>query len=341
LNYGGDLYSYSSMTRTVEGDAFVNYVASITAASDPYPVELRAVSAGGSLYTFTALIANQGNTSVQGSYDVTLFLGDPDAGGVQLDSASSQPDDLRGCGDFRSFSMTVDMSVPTPWDLYVRLVPGLPSNDGDPSNNTLHFANFRPQTFIDTPPSHAFWGSVERLYADGYVGGCDAQGPRFCPDNFLTRAEGAVFVERGVHGATYDPADPSSQTFIDVLLSDWFADWVEGLWTDGYTAGCGGSVPGVDLIYCPLLENSRAEGTVFFVRMLHGPSYTPPDPPTPLFDDVPIDAWYAKWVHQAYNDGLIDPCAETPALLFCPGDPMSRGLAADMMVRAKGLIPLP
>ena len=341
INYGGDLYSYGSMTRTLEGDAFVNYVASISAASDLYPAEMHAASAGGLAYDFTVIVANQGNAALVGTYQVSLYLGDPDAGGILLSSTTTASDSVRGCGDYRSVRLTADMTAPTPWDLYVRVVPIPPASDGDPTNDTRPFPAFRPQSFTDTPPTHPFWGSIERLYADGYVAGCDSQGPRYCPDSTLTRAEGAVFVERGHHGASFDPPAPTSQVFMDVPLSEWFADWVDGLWTDGYTAGCGGSEPGVDLIYCPHGQNSRAEGSVFFVRMLHGAAFNPPVPDTPLFDDVPIDAWYAKWVHQAYQDGLIDACAESPARLFCPDDPMFRGLAADMMVRAKGLTPLP
>ena len=341
INYGGDLYYYASGNRTPEGDAFVNYVSGISASGDPFPADLSAMSAGGSDYTFTITIANQGNAPFTGGYDVALFLGDPDAGGLQLGTTLSQPADLRGCGEFHRLSLTTPLSDPTPWDLYVRIMPALPANDADPSNNTQHFGGFRPQTFLDTPPSHPFWGSIETLYAAGYVKGCDTSLLRFCPDETLDRAEASVFVERGVHSAVYDPPDPSTQTFIDVPISAWYADWVEGLWVDGYTAGCGGFTPGEDLIYCPSQENTRAEGSVFFVRMLHGPSFTPPSPSTQIFDDVPLSEWYANWVHQAYSDGLIEPCQQTPTLLFCPDAPMSRGLAADMMVRAKGLTPLP
>lgn len=339
-DYGGNLYE-DDYSRNTVGDAFVAYVTPLSALADPFPADLAAISVGGTDYTFTITIANQGDAPFTGGYSVELFNGDPDSGGVQLGSTIVQPLDMRGCGEFHTFSLTASMSDLTPWDLYARITPTVPGSDSNTGNNKVAFLAFRPQTFLDTPPSHTFWGSIERLYADGFVAGCSSDPLLFCPDDTLTRAEGAVFVVRGVHDATYDPPDPSVQVFIDVPLAAWYADWVDRLWIEGYTAGCGGSTPGVDLIYCPLAGNSRAEGAVFYLRMLHGPSYVPLDPTVQIFDDVIISEWYAKWVHQAYSDGLIDPCQETPSMLFCPDDPMTRGLAADVMVRAKGLTPLP
>jgi len=340
-DYGGNLYE-DDYSRNTVGDAFVAYVTPLSALADPFPANLTAISARGTDYSFTITIANQGDAPFTGGYSVELFNGDPDSGGVQLGSTIVQPLDMRGCGEFNTFSLTASMTDQTPWDLYVQITPTVPGSDSNTGNNKGAFLGFRPQTFVDTPPSHFFWGSIERLYADGFVAGCSSDPLLFCPDNTLTRAEGAVFVERGVHGASHDdPPPPSVQVFMDVPLMEWYANWVDGLWNDGYTAGCNIGTPEVDLLYCPLAGNSRAEGAVFYLRMLHGPSYNPPDPAVQIFDDVIISEWYAKWVHQAHNDGLIDPCQETPSMLFCPDDPMTRGLAADVMVRAKFLTPLP
>jgi len=57
------------------------------------------------------------------------------------------------------------------------------------------------------------------------------------------------------------------------------------------------------------------------------------------FADVPLNAWYAGWVQAAYGAGLIEPCATTPEMRFCPDDPLTRAVAAHMMVVAKGLVP--
>jgi hypothetical protein len=158
----------------------------------------------------------------------------------------------------------------------------------------------------------------------------------YCPEATMNRAESSVFVERGIHTASYDPPIPTSQVFADMPLDSWAAKWVNGLWQDQYTAGCGTN----PLIYCPWQGHTRAEGCVFYLRMLNGSTYDPAQPATQTFSDVPLDSWYAKWVQAAYDAGLLTACQTTPDIRFCPSDPLSRALAAYMMVQAKGL-PVP
>jgi hypothetical protein len=147
----------------------------------------------------------------------------------------------------------------------------------------------------------------------------------------MNRAESAVFVERGLWGAGYMPPEPTEQVFADVQLGLWYTKWADHLWQDGYTAGCGTD----PLIYCPERDHTRAEGAVFFVRMLRGVGYDPP-PAEGVFQDVPVDAWYARWVESAHEQGLIEPCQVAP-LAYCPLDPLTRAVGAYMMVQAKGI----
>jgi len=187
-------------------------------------------------------------------------------------------------------------------------------------------------TFVDVPIDHWAHDYIEILYQQGYIAGCSTTPLLYCPEASMTRAESAVFVERGIHGAGYLPAQPSEQLFADSPLSEWYTKWADSLWTDGFTAGCSTD----PLTYCPLQEHTRAEGAVFFLRMLHGAGYMPPDP-TGIFADVPADFWGAKWIEAAYNAGLITACGTSPQLKFCPDDPLDRAMAAYMMVQAKGL----
>jgi hypothetical protein len=149
----------------------------------------------------------------------------------------------------------------------------------------------------------------------------------------MNRAESSVFVERGIHAASYDPPTPTSQTFADIALDSWAAKWVQGLWADRYTDGCGTN----PLIYCPWQGHSRAEGCVFYLRMLNGADFVPLQPSQQTFVDVPLDTWYAGWVQAAHDAGLLEPCRTSPELAFCPNDPLTRALAAHMMVKAKAL----
>ena len=189
-----------------------------------------------------------------------------------------------------------------------------------------------PPTFVDVPFSHWAHDEIEALYQGGYVSGCSSSPLMYCPENAMTRAESAVFVVRGINGGSFTPPDPGQQIFADVPLFEWFSKWSTALWNAGYTAGCGTN----PLIYCPLQEHTRTEGTVFFLRMLNGANYTPPDP-SGIFADVDPGFWGARWIEAAYNAGLISACQESPSLLFCPDDPLDRATAATMMVQAKGL----
>jgi hypothetical protein len=187
-------------------------------------------------------------------------------------------------------------------------------------------------TFADVPFDHWAHDYVEILYQQGYVAGCSIDPLMYCPEQIMTRAESAVFVERGVHGADFMPVQPAEQIFADVPLHEWFAKWSTALWSEGFTDGCGTD----PLIYCPLQEHTRVEGSVFFLRMMHGADYVPPDPQG-IFTDVSLDWWGIKWVEAAYEAGLIPACESDPELKFCPNDPLDRAMGAYMMVKAKGL----
>jgi hypothetical protein len=189
-------------------------------------------------------------------------------------------------------------------------------------------------TFTDVPPSHWAYEEIEALYRNGYVAGCSADPLRYCPEQILNRSESAVFVVRGVLGADFDPPQPTERVFADLPLDHWSADWVTQLWNEGYTAGCGLE----PLVYCPDREHTRAEGAVFFLRMMEGVDFEPADPQG-LLADVDLASWYARWVEEAYLRGILLPCQVDPDLLACPLEPLDRAMAAYMMVQAKGLDP--
>ena len=183
------------------------------------------------------------------------------------------------------------------------------------------------------PYSHWARADIEALYDAGYVAGCSTSPRLYCPDRILTRAESAVFILRGTHGAISSPPPPRRPRRPSPMSTprSGASAGSRACSPKGYTAGCGTD----PLVYCPLRDHSRAEGSVFFLRIKHGVAYTPPTP-SGVFTDVDSAAWYAGWVEAAYADGLLPACSTTP-LQFCPEDPLDRSWAAYMMVRAKGL----
>jgi len=198
-----------------------------------------------------------------------------------------------------------------------------------------------PITFTDVPRDHWAHADIEKLYQEGYVVGCQTTPQRkYCPEQGLTRAEAAVFVVRGVRGAGFAPPQPTQSAFADVPLSHWGVEWIEQLWSDGFTAGCA-TAP---LRFCAEAPHTRAEATVFFVRMLRGKDYLPSEPASMPYSDVALDAWYFKWVAAAYDAGLTQDCEDPPNRSddrFRPEQAITRAEAACMMVKAKGLSATP
>ena len=62
----------------------------------------------------------------------------------------------------------------------------------------------------------------------------------------------AVFLERGMNGSTYSPPAASGTVFNDVGAGDFAASFIEQLFNDGITAGCGNGN------YCPNDNVTRA-----------------------------------------------------------------------------------
>ncbi|MCJ7679007.1 MAG: LamG domain-containing protein, partial [Anaerolineales bacterium] len=172
--------------------------------------------------------------------------------------------------------------------------------------------------FDDVPYGYWAKGYIEALYNAGYVSGCSTSPRLYCPTNNLSRAESSVFVMRGSYGAIPSPPypPPATPSFADVNPAFWGYGWIESLYRDGFTAGCNLN----PLMYCPGSTHTRAEGSVFFLRIKNGVAYTPPTPVN-IFSDVAPTAWYAGWVEAAYNEGLLPACSTTP-LQFCPEGPL-------------------
>jgi endo-1,4-beta-D-glucanase Y len=117
--------------------------------------------------------------------------------------------------------------------------------------------------------------------------------------------------------------------FVDVPQGHWAVAWINELYTEGVTGGCGTD----PLRYCPDAVVTRAQMAVFLVRVIHGSTFTPPDTAV-VFEDVPLDYWAISWINQLYADGVTGGCSMTP-MLFCPDVNVSRAQMAVFLLRAK------
>jgi len=216
------------------------------------------------------------------------------------------------------------------------------------STEMIDIAFSRPDaTFEDVWPASAFSGKsttpyyqpwVERLVDANVTGGCSSTTVDFigvtgfayryyCPDDDVTRAQMAVFLERGIHGSSFNPPVVPI-TFGDVS-GHWAQYWIEALKVDGVTGGCGNNN------YCPDASTTRAQMAVFLLRAKYGTGYAPPIVGAGTgFDDVPVDHWAAAWIKQLAVEGITGGCGSGN---YCPDNSVTRGQMSIFIVRTFNL----
>jgi hypothetical protein len=203
-------------------------------------------------------------------------------------------------------------------------------NDIGPDRTDVISYIVERELFGDVVPTDPFFAWIEALAKAGITGGCATDPALYCPDNPVTREQMAVFLLRAVHGAGYQPPSASG-LFADVFANDVFAPWIEQLFAEGITGGCGTN----PALYCPDAPVTREQMAVFLLRAKHGAGYQPPSA-SGLFADVSADDVFASWIEQLFAEGITGGCETSPAL-YCPDAPVTREQMAVFLVRAFGL----
>lgn len=152
------------------------------------------------------------------------------------------------------------------------------------------------------------------------------------------RLEVARLIE-DIQGAISGTPQPY-EYFEDVPNDHWAADYINILAEHDYVAGCSVERP----LFCPEQELTRAEMAVIIDRGNHTASLDPLEPASPPFSDVPLEAWFARWVQVLLDDGFTAGCSvESSELsLFCPLRAHTREEATvffDRMLEGKDFIP--
>ena len=180
--------------------------------------------------------------------------------------------------------------------------------------------------FTDADPTYWAFGSIESLARSGITGGCGDG--NYCPEQHVTRAQMAVFLERGMKGSGFTPPPASGNVFNDVGANDFAAAFIEQLFADGVTGGCGGGD------YCPEDPVSRAQMAVFLLRAKHGAGYLPSPASGTDFGDVDSAYWAVSWIEQLASEGITGGCGNG---FYCPEDTVTRAQMAVFLVRTFGL----
>jgi Carboxypeptidase regulatory-like domain len=120
---------------------------------------------------------------------------------------------------------------------------------------------FTDVTFNDY---NAFY--IQGIFEMGITAGC-GDGTTYCPDDSVSRQQMSAFIWRGEHGD--EPPPSCAGIFNDVPCPSQFADYIEGLFNEGVTAGCGNNN------FCPTNPISNGQMAVFLVKAFGLPVLLP------------------------------------------------------------------
>lgn len=179
--------------------------------------------------------------------------------------------------------------------------------------------------FDDVLRDYWAFSFIETLAQSGITAGCG--GGNYCPSSPVSRAQMAVFLERGINGSAFSPPAASGNVFLDVDAQDFAASFIEQLANDGITSGCGNNN------YCPDDVVTRAQMAVFLLRAKYGSGYSPPAA-TGVFNDVDLGYWAVHWIEQLAAEGITAGCGNNN---YCPETSVTRDQMAVFLVRTFGL----
>ena len=132
----------------------------------------------------------------------------------------------------------------------------------------------------------------------------------------MTRGMMAPWMMLARFGNLYSPP-PCTGIFADVACeSTPNADFIEALYNEGITAGCGTD----PLRYCPDAPVTRGEMSVFILKASIDPEYRPPAC-TGIFNDVACPSMFGNWIEDLFNRQITAGCGGGN---FCPDQATTR-----------------
>jgi hypothetical protein len=180
-----------------------------------------------------------------------------------------------------------------------------------------------PGATYGLPDAAASYGSL----AAGAAGDCGSNCYQFSVSNPATRPAAhwdASFDETLSTSASKNWVLHVGKSFGDVAASSGFNRFIETLFHNGVTGGCGGGN------YCPASNVSRQQMAVFLLVSKEGAGYSPPACATPIFADVPCSSGFARWINELFNRGVTGGCGGGN---YCPTADATRAQMAVFLLR--------
>lgn len=114
--------------------------------------------------------------------------------------------------------------------------------------------------------------------------------------------------------------------FEDVPRGHWAKKWVESLYRNGVTQGCGLA----PRLFCAESSVTRDQMAIFLLRSKEGSAYAPPPCTVAPFNDVPADSPFCPWIQEIANRGITSGCGNGS---FCPSSPVPREQMAFFLLK--------
>lgn len=178
--------------------------------------------------------------------------------------------------------------------------------------------------FVDVPASHPQAAAIAWVRQHGYMVGCSASPPQFCPDATASRAQAAVAIIRMKFGASfgYSPA----AHFSDVPASHWAFKHIQKMKDAGITNGCSAGK------YCPEDATLRRHAATFIVVAKYGSGFQFSQ--SPHFSDVAQTDASFQYIQKMRDAGITQGCTVTT---FCPDAVTTRAQLAGFLYNAQSL----
>jgi len=109
--------------------------------------------------------------------------------------------------------------------------------------------------YFDDVANDAWAPFINRAYELGITSGCGFR--VYCPNTFITRAQIAVFIIRGMNQT---PSGAAYNAYFDDIADDGYAPYINRMYELGITSGCGFR------LYCPNSNLPKDQMAVFLYR---------------------------------------------------------------------------
>ena len=182
-----------------------------------------------------------------------------------------------------------------------------------------------PSLFADVPLGHWAYDYIMPIYNAGITAGCSQNPLMYCPEDFVTREQMAVFITRALNQVPPDGYCGTTNPFSDVHSDRWSCKYVKRLAELGISTGYG------DGRFGPEDAVTREQMAVFIVKAL---ASVPPDGycgTTDPFTDVSFNRWSCKYVKELAELGITTGYGDGR---FGPDDYVTRDQMAVFLLRA-------